>query len=129
MNRDDVLALLKPAKVEVKAVALPAGGCVYVRRIGMDEKDRWELSIQGKDGKSNLQDWRAKFLAFVLCDEGGKRLFDDADWNMLKGADNAHGGLVFETAWSWNGCDKAELDELKKSSASAGLNGSDSPSA
>lgn len=129
MTKDDVLAILKPTKTEVKKIPLPGGGAVYVRRMGMDEKDRWENALEGKDGKRNLQDWRAKFLVFALCNEEGTRLFGDDDWAQLKGGVNVLGALVFDEAWAWNGCDQAHLDELKKSSAAAEKNGSATSSA
>lgn len=127
MNREALLALLKPAKAAVKAVPLPEG-TAYIRRMAMDEKDKWDTSLEG-EGKRNMQDWRAKFLVYVLCDVEGQRLFKDEDWPLLKGAVNAYGALLFEEAWSFNGCDKEELEALKKNSDGAGASGSGSSSA
>lgn len=124
-----LLAMLKPAAPELKKVDLPGGDHVLIRRIGMDEKDRWEASLEDSKGKRTMQDWRAKFLVLTICDENGRRIFDDNDWPLLKGIDNARGSMIFQESWLWNGCDKEELEELKKSSAPEESNGFASSSA
>jgi hypothetical protein len=127
MNREDVLSILKPAKPEVRPITLPDGAQVYVRRMGLDEVDRWNESARGKDGKY-APDWRAKFLVCVLCDEDGRRLFDDGDWALLKHVPNAHADIVFDEAYVWNCGDAKMLALLKNVSEGEAQNGSASPS-
>ena len=113
MTKDDILALLKPTKPEVRAITLPDGNKIHVRRIGLDEKDRWEDA--SRDAKTNRYnaDWRAKFLVMCICDEEGKRLFDDNDWPLLKSASNCFAEMVFDEAYIWSCGSAGQLALLK----------------
>ncbi len=115
-------------KARTKAVPLPDGAVQLVRAITPGERDAFETwTNKQKDKATDL--FRARWLALVLCDDAGNRLYSDAEASELK---DVPGGVDFEIlideSWAFNGMSREARDELKKSSASGTLNGSVSTS-
>lgn len=76
-------AILGAADVQSVRVDVPEwGGHVYVRAMTGADRDDWEQMLV-KDGKSNLENARAKLVVVSTVDEDGNRLFDVADVEAL----------------------------------------------
>jgi len=116
-------------KAQTKPVTLPDGTVQLVRAITPGERDAFENWLTKQKDKVT-DNFRAKWLSLVLCDEEGVRLYADSDVDEIK---NIPGGadfeILFDDSWAFNGMSREALAELKKSSASAHLNGSASTSA
>jgi hypothetical protein len=120
LSRD---AILKVVDLELQEVEVPEwGGTVLVRGMTGAERDTFEASIMdlnGKDSKINFQNMRAKLLSKCIVDEQGKRLFDDADIDILSGKSAMALNRVFEVAQQLCGLSKADMDDLIKNSDAA----------
>jgi hypothetical protein len=100
------------AKVEVPA----AGGTLYVRRMSVEDRDGFDLSIKrDDDGKPLDREFRAKLIAYcAAADEAGTRLFTDADEAWLKGEDAADWEPLVDIALAENAFGKKAKDAAKK---------------
>ena len=126
LDRDSVLKaqdIPAPEKVEVPEW----GGCIYVRIMTGTERDEFEASsiqIVGK-GKHrtvspDMRNARAKLLVRCLCDESGKRLFNDQDIVALGKKNSGVLDRLFERTQALNGIRDQDLDELEKYSQPPG---------
>ena len=81
LNKDAILGLT--ADLGLQTVDVPEwGGAVCVRGLRGIEPDAFESSMwegEGKDRKQNIANLRSRLLVRCLCDEAGKRIFDDDD--------------------------------------------------
>jgi len=73
---------------------------VRVRGLSAAERDAWEMSLTQQDGKGrvqvgNLRNVRASFVAKIVVDEDGERVFTDRDAREL-GKRNA---IVINRIW------------------------------
>lgn len=119
--------LSKFAKPKVRKVELADGEPVFVRVMTLAEREQLEKLI---DDDSADKKKRATLLAFTLCDEEGKRLFEVSDVQTLADVLPAdYFSLIWQEAWDFNCLGQKQLEALKKSSASAALTGGDSSSA
>lgn len=83
--------LLKKDVLKIEKVELGDGDFVYVRQMTGRERDRFERSllreVTDKKGnttyKQQLEDFRAKLVVGVICDETGKNLLQPGDYNAL----------------------------------------------
>lgn len=103
--------------VDLKSEDVPVpewGGDVRVRSLTGAERDAFDTSLLGKDGKRNLGNIRARLLALTIVDENGDRVFSDDDADQL-GAKSA-GVLerLFEVAQRLNGMGAAAEEEIAK---------------
>ena len=119
LTRDAILQAqdLPIEDVEVKEW----GGSVRVRALTGAERDAFEQSIveqKGKSTKMNLQNMRAKLVALTVVDEGGNRLFADADAKLLGKKSALALNRVFEVAQKLSGLTPEDVDELTKNSES-----------
>jgi hypothetical protein len=117
-----------------KAVAVPEWGLeIFVRSMTGAERDRYEqelLAARGPDGKMNLQNVRARLVAFCTVDAEGKRVFADEDIPALGEKSAAALDRVFAAASALNGIGQKDVDELGKASAAGdAASTSSSPSA
>lgn len=87
MQTLDRAALLAATAIPREAVSIPElGGVVYVRGMTGAERDAFEVSLvqgRGKRREVNLQNLRAKLVAYCTVDAQGTRLFTDADVDQL----------------------------------------------
>jgi hypothetical protein len=80
LNRTTILAA---DDVKTQLVSVPEwGGSVYVSSMTGAMRDAWEQMLV-KDGASNIENARAKLLVVSVVDEGGNRVFSDADIDAL----------------------------------------------
>lgn len=99
---------------QVKKVPIPEwGGEVCVRQMSGDERDTLDALLeQARAGKRvNLRGWVA---ATCLCDESGKRLFEEHDAALLGGKNGAAIQRLFEAAIEHNKVDRKAVDEAEK---------------
>ena len=98
----------KPLKVEVAGLDCE----LYVRVLSVGERDRWELSCVTSPSGKLPPDFRSKYLAMALCDEDGKRLWTDDEWQEVAELDGGIVGNLFEVAIKHNKMSEADLKEL-----------------
>lgn len=87
------------------------GGEVYIRVMSVGERDANELEwLRNKD--KGVINFRSKFLARVLSDKAGKRLFSD---DQVKGLSEKSGDVcdrLFKLAMSHNSLTDQDVEEL-----------------
>lgn len=91
------------------------GGEVYIRTLSGTERDSFEESFL-EDRKRSI---RERFLVLTLCDEGGNRLFTDAEIEDLGKKNSIVLNRIFDKAWSINAFRSEDVDALGKDSSSA----------
>lgn len=103
------------------------GGHVFIRTMTGAERDQWEASmvtmtprrVNGRiveDAKTTLANARAKLLARVLCDEGGKLLFSAHQVDVLGQKSAAALDRCFDVAKRLNHLTSDDVEELVKNS-------------
>jgi len=113
LSREDIL---QAKDLVLKEVAVPEwGGTVFVKSMTAKERDAFEASvteIRGGKQSVRLENIRAKFAALTICDENGKRLFDEKDIPAL--AEKSAGALtrVFEAAQKLSGLTDGDIKEM-----------------
>lgn len=126
-------AILAASDLKVERVAVPEwGGAVCVRVMSGTERDAWEAEQYGRSNAragSDLQDFRARFVARCLCDESGALLFTLAEVSALGGKSASALDRVYDAAKRVNALSKADEDALLGNSVGApsGAAGSVSP--
>jgi hypothetical protein len=99
-----------------KDVEVPEwGGTVRVRAMSGYERDKFETSmveIRGNKRKENFTNLRARFVALVLIDEDGKRLFSDTDIALLGAKSAAALDRVYAVGQELNGLSDKDVEEL-----------------
>lgn len=87
------------------------GGEVQVRTMTGTDRDAFEASLIGKEGR--LENVRARLVSLAVCDESGDRLFGDADIAAL-GAKSAKAlDRVFAVAQRLNGIGAEQVEQAK----------------
>jgi len=108
LNADD----LKTERVFVKEW----GGEVILRTMKAYERDQFEDSMfkgRGKNRQENMENLRARFLALIIVDEKGKRMFTSGqDIKMLGGKSAAALDFLFTKGRELNGMSDADVEEL-----------------
>lgn len=116
LNKDAIFAA---ADMPTEAVACPEwGGTVHVRTMSGTERDAFEASMLDAKGKgvSNLANIRARLLVRTLCDEGGNRLFADADADALGTKSAKVLDRLFDVAQRVNGLGAKDVEALQGNS-------------
>lgn len=111
LNRDDILNASDIRKEKVKAW----GGEVWVRGMTGAERDKFESSViqfKGSSQSLNLSNVRAKLCALTICDEEGKRLFTEADVQLLSEKSAVELSKIFIVAQRLSGITDADVEEL-----------------
>jgi len=88
LTREEILA---KENLKIEKVDLEGDSYVYVREMTGRERENFEKSLtkvsQSPNGKlmfkSSLEDFRAKFVVNVLCDEEGNNLLKPEDYETL----------------------------------------------
>lgn len=111
--RDQILAA---DDVTVEEVKVPEWGmAVRVRGITAADRDRLEAATveqRGKDTKLNLQNIRARLVAYSVVDEQGARVFSEEDIALLGQKSATAVNRVFEVASRLSGLGQQDLDQL-----------------
>lgn len=90
------------------------GGEVIVATMNGAARDAWEQSLVGDDKKINVQNMRARLLAFSAVDESGKRLFTDDDAIALGQKSAKALERCVKVIQRLNGLTDRDLEEAKK---------------
>ena len=98
--------------VEIKLEQFGKDAVFYLKPLISSDRDNFEASIVGKDGKSrNLLNLRARLVALAWCDKGGKPIGTVKDIGALR-SDLV--GALFDEIRTMNGMDKDDVDEAGK---------------
>lgn len=87
------------------------GGEVQVRTMTGTDRDTFEASLIGKEGR--LENVRARLVSLALCDGEGHRLFSDADITVLGGKSAKALDRVFAVAQRLNGIGSDQVEAAK----------------
>lgn len=88
LNRGD---LLKKEPVKIERVFIDGTNHVFVRQMNGRERDKFEASLRGKtvtvDGHKEIEekheDFRAKLAVCTVCDEEGRNILKQTDYEAL----------------------------------------------
>lgn len=112
LNKTSILSVLDH---RTRTVPVPEwGGDVCIRSMSQNQRDRFLSEVVDAEGKSIKANIKTKLLVHTLCDEQGKRLFDDGDMEALgeRNADVLE--RLFLIAKDLNGfTDKTDTEALK----------------
>lgn len=112
-------AIMAAADLKTEEVPVPEwGGEVLVQSLSAAERDRFEQSCVTQDKKgnqrTNLANFRARFVALVLVDESGRRIFTDTDVLDLGTKSAAALERVFKAGQRLSGMSDEDVEELTK---------------
>ena len=113
LKRDDIL---QAKDIKIELVSTPGwGGDVYVKGLNGAERDKFEGSLVNMRGKSkeiNMTNIRAKLASMSICDENGKREFNENDVQALSQKSAAELQRVFVVAQRLSGISDEDVEEL-----------------
>lgn len=95
----------KPLKVTVDGLD------VYIRCISVRERDVWEQTVAHVRDRT-VEDMRSMYLAFVLCDSAGNRLYSDDEIGKVGELSASLAGPLFDRALEYNRMSEADIREL-----------------
>ncbi len=87
------------------------GGDVFVRTMTGADRDAFEASLIGKEGR--MENVRARLVSLTLCTETGDRLFDDAEVAALGKKSARALDRVFSVAQRLNGIGTEQVEAAK----------------
>jgi hypothetical protein len=109
-------AILNVVDIKTETVSVPEwGGDVMVKGLTGAERNDFEqsmLSRKGKDVQMNMKNATAKLCALSMVDEEGKRLFSDADVEVLGNKSGAALSRVYAVASRLSGLSDSDMKEL-----------------
>jgi hypothetical protein len=111
LNRDAILGAVDLKKELVKVPEW--GGEVYISMMTGEARDAWEQSLVGGKG-TNLENIRARLVAFTAVDEEGKRIFTNEDASSLGQKSATALERCVKVAQKLNRLTEQELDDLVK---------------
>lgn len=114
LSRDAILAA---DDLDTDDVPVPEwGGTVRIRTLTGTERDQFESSIVhfGRNGsrEMRLQNLRARFVALVIVDADGNRVFSDKDVKQLGGKSAAALQRVWDAGRKLSGLSDEDVEEL-----------------
>ena len=129
LNRTEIL---EASDIKVQEVAVPEWGenaAVYVKGMNGAERDKFEgslITMRGKDKQMNMANIRAKLASMSVCDEKGKRLFNENDVQALSQKSAAALQRVFAVAQKLSGISDEDVEELAENLKNDPFDGSPS---
>ena len=110
LNKEYILAA---NDLPLECLAIPEwGGDVMVRTMTGADRDAFEASLSGKEGR--MENVRARLVSLTLCDADGVRLFTDAEVAALGNKSAKALDRVFTIAQRINGIGTDAVDTAKK---------------
>jgi len=113
LTRDEIL---QADDIKKELVPVPEwGGDIYVKGMTGAERDKFESSMikmRGKEQEVNMANIRAKLASLTVCNEKGKRLFNENDVQALSTKSASALQRVFEVAQRLSGITDADVEEL-----------------
>lgn len=111
LTADEILAASDASLLKIRVKEW--GGEVFVRVMSVKERDAYERLWIGKR-ETGVDNFRAEYLARVLCDESGKLLFSRDQIDALSEKSGAVMGKLFDKALKHNNMTDADVEELAK---------------
>jgi len=129
LTREEMLAM--PVGGAVHAVAVPEWGArkgVLILEWTGAQRDRFEGSLAER--KDRMQNFRARLISAVVCDEQGRLVFSPEDVVDLGRKSAKALDRIFSAAMELNGLSSRDVEEMEKNSGGAvsGDSGSSIPS-
>jgi hypothetical protein len=113
MNLLSKESILAANDLPLECIAVPEwGGDVMVRTMTGADRDAFEASLIGKEGR--MENVRARLVSLTLCDAAGTRLFNDAEVTALGNKSARALDRVFTVAQRVNGIGTDAVDTAKK---------------
>jgi len=110
LSKENILAA---NDLPLECIAVPEwGGDVMVRTMTGADRDAFEASLIGKEGR--MENVRARLVSLTLCDAAGARLFTDAEVETLGNKSARALDRVFTVAQRINGIGTDAVDAAKK---------------
>ncbi len=110
LSKENILAA---NDLPLEYIAVPEwGGDVMVRTMTGADRDAFEASLIGKEGR--MENVRARLVSLTLCDAAGARLFTDAEVATLGNKSARALDRVFTVAQRINGIGTDAVDAAKK---------------
>jgi hypothetical protein len=97
--------------VEVKLEQFGKDAVFLLKPLASADRDNFEASVVGIDGKRNLLNLRARLVALSWCDKDGKPIGSSKDVGGLR-SDLI--GALFDEIRTLNGMDADDVDEAGK---------------
>lgn len=119
--------LINSGRRRYKLVPLPDGDTARIQTLNEAERSDFEKGTVNSRGRINVDRMasaRRRLVAKVLVDEEGRRLFDDDQADLLRQADAAIVGAIYDAAVQFVGISNDDVEEEVKNSAR--LSGDDS---
>lgn len=113
LTKEAILAANDLAK---ELVSVPEwGGDVYIASMTGAARDAWEQSLlnKGGGGEVNMQNLRARLVAYTAVDEEGKRLFSDKEAQALGEKSAKALERCVKVAQRLNGLTDTDMEEAK----------------
>jgi len=114
LSRDDIFA--QGFKAQIVEVEIPEwGGSVFVRELTGKERDSFELSQlegRGNNKRLNLNNMRAKLVAFSTVGADGKRMFNEKDAAELGNLSSKALTRIYKVASDLSGLTPEDEEEL-----------------
>src|SRR3990167_4764050 len=115
LTKEQIFAV---SDLDKQTVSVPEwGGDVVIRTMTGSERDAFEQSLfdqKGKSAKANMQNLRAKLLAFCLVDDEGGRMFTEHDVGKLGAKSAKVLYRLYTLARDMNGIGAEDEEELVK---------------
>lgn len=112
LNRDQILA---SEDLKTQIIDCPEwGGSVKIQTMSGFSRDRFEASLQGKNGGTNLVNVRAKLAAACIVDDQNVLMFDEKDIAKLGNKSAAALERVFVAAQKLNRISDGDVEDLAK---------------
>lgn len=101
----------------IKVVEVPEwGGQVTIAMMSGFARDRFEASLIGPNGGTNMVNIRAKLVAASVVDENNELMFSDQDVIKLGKKSSAALDRIFRAAQDLNKISDSDVDDLAKNS-------------
>ena len=112
----DRKSILAADDVRKEKIAVPEwGGDVFLRVLTGTDRDRFEESYS----EQKMKAFRIRFLLLALCDDAGKRLFNDDEGGILGDKSSVVINRLFEAGWKLNAFSQEAVDALGEDSQPA----------
>ncbi len=112
LSKDDILNF---DDQQTEIIPIPEWGDeVTIAVMSGFARDRFEASLIGTNGGTNMQNIRAKLVAASVVDKDGELMFSNADILKLGKKSSVALDRIFSAAQSLNKITDAEVDELAK---------------
>lgn len=122
LDKAAILAAIAAASdIKTEKVSVPEWKTdVYLKVLSGTERDQFEAGYTDQ----RMENFRVRFLVLTLCDEGGERLFGDAEIAILGKRSSLVLNRLFEASWKLNMLSPEAADEAGESSGADLKNGS-----